>query len=195
MGAEDENFESGEDNSLQSDPEKDRAWLEGELIDAQNEGFCKKQISKIKVDEMLRIQAKSGYGWVLDLLSENMPDLLTVSGKEKHEEFERIIRQSGRMGEFAPNIIISIAGSRLADDLPATIKQIKYLRDLGVRNERLLSTLGKRQASEVIDKVLDLRETDEFKKSSQKSSGCIIWLLIATVLFLITCGLLILIAA
>jgi hypothetical protein len=113
----------------------------------QEEGFVKKRISAAQKNEMLRIQEEVGYSSVLDLLSDHFPDAITVRGKKQKDEEERNYREARQTGEFAPPITVEGMGQRPENDPPATPKQIAYLRDLGVRDEELLTRLGKGQAS------------------------------------------------
>ena len=50
---------------------------------------------------------------------------------------------------------LSQVAQRSPGEKPATEKQINFLRSLGVQDDALLSNLGIRQASAVIEYVLD----------------------------------------
>ena len=155
-----------------TDPEADREWLEGELAELQEEGHVKKRVTAAQINQMLQIQTVHGYGSALDLLSEHFPTLITARGRKNHEEDSRQVREVRQVGEFAPPIKVSGVGERPASEPAATAKQISYLRDLGVRDEALLTRIGKSQASELIGKVLEARDQKPNK------SGCMSMLLV-----------------
>ena len=64
------------------DPEVDREWLEGELADLQKEGRVQQNVTAEQINKMLRIQAKTGYGSAMDLVSDHFPSLVTAYGRE-----------------------------------------------------------------------------------------------------------------
>jgi hypothetical protein len=70
-----------EDEEFQ-DPEADREWLEGSLSELQQEGRVQQKISAEQINQMLRIQAKNGYGSVFDLINDYFPSLATAYGRE-----------------------------------------------------------------------------------------------------------------
>ncbi|MEO7300696.1 MAG: hypothetical protein ABI042_19195 [Verrucomicrobiota bacterium] len=146
------------------DPEQDREWLEGDLLEEQQEGILLKRISEAKKKEMLKAQADSGYSCVFDLVVENFPDLLTKKGKQRlqEEKIERAKDESeynkdNKVKEFAPLVTIKKLPSKSESERKATEPQIKYLRDLGVRDEFALANLGVKQASDLIAKILEER--------------------------------------
>jgi hypothetical protein len=162
------NSHDDQDPSVSGD---DRDWLEAELTELQQEGFATKRISAAQKAEMLRIQDEVGYSSLLDLLSEHFPDILRAKGKKQKNDEDRDYRKARQAGEFAPLVTVEGVGQRSVTDPPATPKQIAYLRDLGVRDEALLSRLGKNQASAVIEKALDAR--DKAFSAPQQKSGCL----------------------
>jgi restriction system protein len=64
------------------DPEVDREWLEGDLAELQQEGRVQQQVTAERIEQMLLIQAKTGYGSVFDLISDHFPSLVTTYGRE-----------------------------------------------------------------------------------------------------------------
>ena len=64
------------------DPEVDREWLEGDLSELQHEGRVQQQVTAAQINQMLLIQAKTGYGSVFDLISDHFPSLVTAYGRE-----------------------------------------------------------------------------------------------------------------
>ena len=64
------------------DPEVDREWLEGDLAELQHEGRVQQQVTAAQINQMLLIQAKTGYGSVFDLISDHFPSLVTTYGRE-----------------------------------------------------------------------------------------------------------------
>lgn len=64
------------------DPEVDREWLESELAELQQEGRVQQQVTAEQINQMLHIQAKTGYGSAFDLVSEHFPALVTARGRE-----------------------------------------------------------------------------------------------------------------
>lgn len=75
-----------EDEDFQ-DPEVDREWLEGSLSELQQEGRVQQHIAAEQINQMLRIQAKIGYGSAFDLVSDHFPSLVTAYGREYLDEF------------------------------------------------------------------------------------------------------------
>ncbi|MGH7951524.1 MAG: hypothetical protein ACREFE_06355 [Limisphaerales bacterium] len=69
------------------DPEVDREWLEGSLADLQKEGRVQQHITAEQINQMLRIQAKIGYGLAFDLISDHFPSLVTAYGREHSDGF------------------------------------------------------------------------------------------------------------
>jgi hypothetical protein len=171
------NSPDDQDSSASGD---DRDWLESELAELQEEGLAKKRIPAAQKNEMLKIQDEFGYSSVLDLLSEHFPDALTAKGKKQKDNEDRDYREARQTGGFAPPITVEGVGQRPDSDPPATQKQIAYLRDLGVRDEALLSRLGKSQASALIEKVLDTRDTAI--TTPHQKSGCLGVLLFCSLL-------------
>jgi restriction system protein len=64
------------------DPEVDREWLEGGLAELQQEGRVQQQVTAERIEQMLLIQAKTGYSSVFDLVSDHFPSLVTTYGRE-----------------------------------------------------------------------------------------------------------------
>jgi restriction system protein len=64
------------------DPEVDREWLEGDLAELQQEGRVQQQVTAERIEQMLLIQAKTGYSSVFDLISDHFPSLVTTYGRE-----------------------------------------------------------------------------------------------------------------
>jgi hypothetical protein len=147
-----------DDDEPVTDPESIRAEFLESLRTAQDEGFVRRRINKQRVEEMLKIQARDEYYAIENLIQDHFPELLTESGKRQVEEEARLRRKLDRVGEFAPSVKVEKLEPMQANEPPATAKQISYLRDLGVRDEQLLSGIGKWQASDLIDTVLKLRE-------------------------------------
>jgi hypothetical protein len=75
-----------EDEDFQ-DPEADREWLEGSLSELQQEGRVQQRVNAEQINQMLRIQAKSGYGLAFDLVSDHFPSLVTAYGREHLDGF------------------------------------------------------------------------------------------------------------
>jgi len=65
------------------DPEADREWLEGDLAELQHEGRVQQKVTAVHINQMLLIQAKTGYGSVFDLISDHFPSLVTDYGRKK----------------------------------------------------------------------------------------------------------------
>jgi hypothetical protein len=139
------------------DPEQDREWLECGLLEEQEEGMIVEGISEAIKLEMLKAQVETGYGVVFDLVAEKFPDLLTQNGRHRLQEEKIEYDKSRRMKEFAPLVTIEKLPARLDGERDATEKQINFLRDLGVRDESILASLGIKQASDLIAKILDER--------------------------------------
>lgn len=87
--------------------------------------------------------------WPRLLLSENYR-------KRKRSE-EREMRQIRGEGEFAPPLPVPEIPYRGEGETDATPKQLRFLRNLGCRDEALLSGLGIEQASFLIEYALDYR--------------------------------------
>ena len=154
--------------------------MTAELRDLRSEGAIVEGITAAQKDEMLKIQDEVGYSSALDLLAEHFPHLLTADGKRQHEEFERDLREVRQVGEFAPRLTLDGLPPRGADEPPATPKQVAYLRDLGVRDEALIRSLGKRQASAAIERALEMRDQIADRERSTRAatesaprSGCL----------------------
>ena len=64
------------------DPEVDRGWLEGDLAELQHEGRVQQKVTAERIEQMLLIQAKTGYSSVFDLISDHFPSLVTAYGRE-----------------------------------------------------------------------------------------------------------------
>jgi hypothetical protein len=75
-----------EDEDFQ-DPEADREWLEGSLSEFQQEGRVQQHITAKQINQMLRIQAKIGYGSAFDLVSDHFPSLVTGYGRKNLDGF------------------------------------------------------------------------------------------------------------
>ena len=97
-------------------------------------------------------------GAFLDYIRSNFPKVLLSGnyGKSKSRRHQ-LDREISRTGEYAPPVYVEHLPSRRPDDPDATPAQKRFLRDLGVRDEQVLSGLGKNAASDLIQKVLDER--------------------------------------
>ncbi len=103
------------------------------------------------------------------MLSEFFPSVLTASGKREMEALEEQNKRAAdantrannarrHMHEFAPNISPEDFNERRAPgEKDATVKQVDYLRALGIRDDAMLSTLGIREAGKLIQFMLDRR--------------------------------------
>jgi hypothetical protein len=147
------------------DPEQDREWLENGLLEEQATGMIAMGISEAQKIEMLKTQIDSSYCTVFDLVAGNFPGLLTKDGRRRlqEEQIERAKEESEydkmrKMKEFAPLVTITKMTTRLQGERNATENQIRYLRDLGVRDESILTNLGIKQASDLIAKILEERD-------------------------------------
>lgn len=140
------------------DPEQDREWLEGGLLEEQQEEMIAESISEAVKLEMLNAQVEIGYSTVFDLVAEKFPNLLTKNGQHRLQEEKIEYDKSRRMKEFAPPITIKKLPARLEGERDATEKQINFLRDLGVHDESTLASLGIKQASDLIAKILEERD-------------------------------------
>ncbi|MEY3775281.1 MAG: hypothetical protein RLZZ129_2061 [Verrucomicrobiota bacterium] len=156
--ANDESDEEDEQDDLLSDPVEVRAEFLECLKAAQDKGTVVKRISKQRLEAMIEIEIREGYGDSESLIKDHFPELLTRAGKAEAEEFDRLRREINRTGEYAPEIKVNSLQAKKVGEFHATAKQIRYLRDLGVRDERVLTGLGKLQASDLIDTAIRLRE-------------------------------------
>jgi hypothetical protein len=57
------------------------------LSELQQEGRVQQRVNAEQINQMLRIQAKSGYGLAFDLISEHFPSLVTAYGREHLDGF------------------------------------------------------------------------------------------------------------
>ena len=138
----------------------------------QEEGQVKKRITPAQIKKMLQIQAEQGADSVLELLSAHFPTLITSEGRESQDEADRSFREMRRVGEYAPRITVPAVGQRPADEPAATVRQLAYLRDLGVQDEAMLSRIGMYQASELIDEVIELRRSIP-REDPPAKAGCL----------------------
>ena len=94
-----------------------------------------------------------------ETICDRYSDLLSAKGIHTGVKWER---QVARQQEIAKMNLWSIAGGRGGDERPASDRQIDFLKSLGVRDEVLLSSLGVRQASKILDKLLEGREDRDY---------------------------------
>ncbi len=88
----------------------------------------------------------------------NFPNLLLSEsyGKSKaRQEQER--QEFMHEGRFSPLITVTEIPGRQPGEPDSTPAQKRFLRDLGVRDEQTLTRLGKIAASELIDRLRDIR--------------------------------------
>jgi hypothetical protein len=83
--------------------------------------------------------------------------LLSENYRRKKRSGERQMRQMRGEGEFAPSVPIPEIPVRGVAETEATPKQVRFLRNLGVRDEGVLAGLGIGQASFLIEYALEYR--------------------------------------
>ncbi len=106
------------------------------LVVLQAQGLVRKRIAKSTIERLPQRP------W--ERICDDYPDLLTADGICRGAVQRRY---SKRQLETAQMDFVSIAGERGADEEDATERQCNFMRSLGVRNEAMLSYLGKRQAA------------------------------------------------
>jgi hypothetical protein len=79
------------------------------------------------------------------------PELLTQEGISSSVDCDHYLRER----QYVAQMDLRNIAQRSSGEKSATEKQINFLRSLGVQDEALLSSLGIRQASAVIEYVLD----------------------------------------
>lgn len=84
---------------------------------------------------------------------------------------------------MSQRVTINDIPPREQGEAPATQKQLEYLRHLANFNESDLQSLGKWQASFLIDRIKDIKDERPYKK--KKTSGCTCLALVIISLFLI----------
>ena len=157
--------DSPDDESVES-PEEARSWILTELAEEQENGRIRKTIPKKLIEEMVAIQCRDGYGDLLTLCADHFPQLLTKLGNRELEEEDDLYDQIKKQGKYAPEVTITDLKSREPNERKATAKQLNFLRSLGVKDEKLLGSLGVRQASDAISATLDARERVLFTDQS-----------------------------
>ncbi len=95
---------------------------------------------------------------LLALIQQRWPRLLLSEDYRKRKRSgERQMRRIRGEGEFAPPVPVPEIPARGMGEADATPKQLRFLRNLGVRDEALLGRLGKAQAGFLIDYALAYR--------------------------------------
>lgn len=101
-------------------------------------------------------------GLLPELISREGADFIASDNEAEREVWGAINDPQDRerqMGRYAPKITIDGAESRRGQTGTATERQLAYLRTLGVRDqEALLACITKKEATELIQDVLKLRE-------------------------------------
>ena len=135
---------------------QDEESFQFELGHLQDEGHVKSRISKATLDN-LKAKMLEEDMMIEEAIETHHPELFTAKYKKDQEEQGRENRKLQKIGEFAPTIGVGKLEPLQKNEPKATIKQIEYLRQLGVRDEKALSSLGKWQASDLIDRTVNYR--------------------------------------
>lgn len=163
---EDDELDENLDDELLESPAEAREWILSELEDEQTNGRVKKTISKKSIDGMVEIQCREGYGDILSLANDHFPQIITRLGKKEIEEKADTYDQIWKQGKYAPEVTLSGIKLLKPKERKATAKQLAFLRKLGIRDEKLLESLGIAQASESISSILEARNRELFCETS-----------------------------
>jgi hypothetical protein len=173
LGISDVNFLNGLGESKANQIIESAKQIKEYLFELRRDGFLRERIPKDTVNALMCLNASEfrNASSFLTHIRSNFPQLLLSEGYGKtkaHKEQER--QEFMREGKYAPSISIAKFPARHPGDADVTPAQKRFLRDLGVRDEQKLATLGKHSASELIDRLLDERDR-KFNTAGQKS-GC-----------------------
>ena len=160
LGILDDAFLTGLDESQAEQTIESARRIEEHLFELRRDGFIRVRVSKEIYSNLLRLNSSDfpTATSLLDHIKTNLPNILLSKtyGKAKaHEQDER--QKSMQEGNYAPVITISDVPERQLDEPDSTPAQKRFLRDLGVRDEQALASLGKFAASELIEKLLEGR--------------------------------------
>ena len=148
-------------------------------------------VRRLNAEEKKSIKARAkllksqiGNFTVRDIVFEHFPEFLTEFGANERASArrEKAETQAKRAGTIA--LALATMLSRQSGERRATKKQTDYLRDLGVEDEKLLSSLGIKQAAHLIGTILGTTrerwEGEDFKASTTPVSskpaaqGCLV---------------------
>lgn len=135
---------------------QDEESFQFELGHLQDEGHVKSRVSKATL-ENLKAKILEEDMMIEEAIETYHPEIFTAKYKKDQEELDRNNRKSQKIGEFAPTIGVGKLEPLQKNEPKATVKQLEYLRKLGVRDEKVLSHIGKWQASELIERTIDYR--------------------------------------
>jgi DNA-directed RNA polymerase subunit RPC12/RpoP len=191
VGISDVNFTESLDEAQANQAIESAKQIKEYLFELRRDGFVKERIPKDTLNALMCLNS-SGFPTVsafLEHIRRNFSKALLSEqyGKAKaHKEQER--QEIMQEGKYAPSIRLSNFPARRSGESDATPAQKRFLRDLGVRDEQKLATLGKDSASELIEKLLNERDRG-FKTGAQKSGclsilvvsfalGCLLWVIL-----------------
>jgi endonuclease YncB( thermonuclease family) len=128
--------------------------LNEELRDLRDAGLISSLCTPAQKRKILELRERST-GNTLELVRSVCPEIVTGEGFRRAGDDDDELR---REGKYAPTVSPEGVPAREPKEPDATQKQIDFLRRLGVRDESLLRSLGKKQASQAIQSVLQIRE-------------------------------------
>ncbi len=155
---------------------QDEENFQFELGHLQDEGHVKARISKTTIENLKRKLLEDEDLMFEEAITQFHPELWTVKHKREEEKQDIENKRIQKIDEFAPTIKVGKLQPLQNNEPRATPKQIAFLRQMGIRDEMVLATIGKRQASSLIGETIEYR--NDYVTGDKMSAAGVVALII-----------------